>query len=333
MSKKHEAEAARHFDRALAAGNVGAVRQLLRSRQVHPTADLLRAVYDKAPLGIVAAILDAGVPPEPLLDEKFDDLIAGCDLPQMPGKLELLLSRSDLSKLQPPPVVQARQHPKALAVLLARGADPNARDLDGGQTALQLLVSAGEKNAAAIDVLLAAGADPRICRPAQLDYGGPVLPITLLHLACAGRRRRSLVPRLLATGLLDVNALVAGQSALSCAIAGVYDLDIISLLLEAGADPNLGTPSAISTAVERCLPDVALILCLHGARPPKPSFNGLWRSAASVFRLLAICRLFGGEVTMAEFERAAARDLQDQWRRDPHAAIRSAVPLCTEKIP
>ncbi len=113
-----------------------------------------------------------------------------------------------------------------LAPLLAAGADPNARDRDG-RTALHFTADRGD--AAAVELLLAKGARPNL----RDDAGATPLRV-------AADRQTAAV--LVAAGA-DVNARSADGWTPLMRAAQRGDAEWVQLLLAAGADPSPATPA------------------------------------------------------------------------------------------
>ena len=100
---------------------------------------LTYAIYH-SPLGFIRALLERGADPNPPAHDGFPPLIAALSCSRArPGAP----ARGDV--------------PEILALLLAFGADPNQRGIND-YTALHMAVA--ERNCAALEQLLAAGADP-----------------------------------------------------------------------------------------------------------------------------------------------------------------------------
>ena len=102
---------------------------------------LAYAIYH-SPLPFIRALLEIGADPNPEADDGFPPLIAALSCsrsqPGSPGRLDV---------------------PDILALLLSFGADPNQRGLNDW-TALHMAVA--ERSVPAIEILLDAGADPRL---------------------------------------------------------------------------------------------------------------------------------------------------------------------------
>lgn len=311
--RKHHAEAQRQFDKALSARNVGAVRAALASGEIVPTAELLAEVFDSAPVAIVEALIDAGAPCDKILSAHFNDLRAACHKGSIEGKMKVLLARADLTKVKPPPVWQCIGDLATMEVVLAHGADPNAppaSSADVGYTPLLRTLSlSGERNELIAQMLIAAGSDVS----AELSKDGrfgrdDLCGANALHLACHFRRPPALVRRILDTGCVNLNASALGGTALSMAVEHCHKEDCratLSLLLEAGADPDLGKPTPLEKAFTHCNFDVVLLLLQHGATPKKLNVAQVLRGIrfahqASRFPLLCLLRAFGGDVSLAQ---------------------------------
>jgi ankyrin repeat protein len=118
-------------------------------------------------------------------------------------------------------------------ILIAAGADVNARHPSSGSTPLFDAAGMGPNHSERmIQLLLAHGADVR-----AVDRNG-----TPLLVAAAGRGDRTAVRLLLDRGA-DVNAADRGGTALSSAAYGGH-LDVVALLLDRGADVNRRVPKS-----------------------------------------------------------------------------------------
>lgn len=248
--------------------------------------------------------------------------------------MRLLLQRADLNRLSPHPVHDCLRSPVALAVMLAHGADPNAAD-DRGVRPLSIALSEG--NGQLARELLEAGADSRgrhgiTTRRSDFAY-------TALQLACAGNCDIATLRCLLSTGVLSVNELSAdGRSALSHAVGMHSPLPAVALLLEAGADPNLGELPPMSYAQKHTMTEVALLLFLHGAHfvdNALSRFNLMHAARLKVegFRLLALMRLAGVKLDTNLFGITMPAAWLPQWSADREGLIRSQTPLKTQKLP
>ncbi len=174
--------------------------------------DLIKQVAKSGNAAILERLLDAGVDP---------------DTP-MPGGETLLMTAARTGD------------PATVRVLLARGADPNARESLRGQTAL--MWAAAGNNAAAIHVLVEQGADLHArtdnpsSSPGRTFSSAPATGFTPLLFALRGGHRDA-VQVLLDAGA-DVNDTVSdGQSALVVATANA-NWELAAYLLDRGADPN-----------------------------------------------------------------------------------------------
>lgn len=143
----------------------------------------------------------------------------------------------------------------ALKTLLAYGANINIPD-GSGNTPLHHV-----KNVACCNILLASGADPN----AWNSFGH-----TALHMVCRGTGSRSLLERLLATGI-DINVQdTSGETVLSNATYGLH-VACATFLLEQGADmdlangPNGSGDAPVHLATMSNVPQVLQQLLERGA--------------------------------------------------------------------
>jgi ankyrin repeat protein len=155
-----EAAKFRKIDAAFRAGDLAALRAAVEDPDCVPNGPmpltigtcLEYAIYH-SPLSFIGILLEAGADPNPADHAGFPPLIAAlsCSRPQpgSPGRKDTV----DIIRL-----------------LLAFGADPNQRGLND-YTALHMAV--GERNLPAVEVLLEAGADPRL-RTRIDDYETPL---------------------------------------------------------------------------------------------------------------------------------------------------------------
>lgn len=147
------------IDAAFRAGDLAALRAAVDDPAAIPNgpmpitvgACLEYAIYH-SPVAFIRTLLELGADPNPAADDGFPPLIAAlsCSRPQ-PGSP----GRPDV--------------PEILALLLEFGADPNQRGIND-YTPLHMAV--GEGNLAAVELLLAAGADPTL-RTRIDDYETP----------------------------------------------------------------------------------------------------------------------------------------------------------------
>ena len=155
-----ESETFRKIDAAFCNGDLAALRAAVDDPASVPNGQmpltigpcLVYAVYH-SPLPFIRTLLEIGADPNPAVDDGFPPLIAAlsCSRPQpgSPGRGDTL----DIIKL-----------------LLMFDADPNQRGIND-YTPLHMAV--GERHLPAIEVLLEAGADPRL-RTRIDDYETPL---------------------------------------------------------------------------------------------------------------------------------------------------------------
>lgn len=147
--RRAEYERFQRIDAAFRAGDLEALRAAVDDPDVVPNGVmpltigpcLEYAIYH-SPLAFIRALLELGANPNPKDHAGFPPLIAA-----------LACSRSHPGSAARPDVVEM------LELLLRYGADPNQRGINGW-TPLHMAVA--ERNAEAIPILLAAGADPTL---------------------------------------------------------------------------------------------------------------------------------------------------------------------------
>jgi ankyrin repeat protein len=130
----------------------------------------------------------------------------------------------------------ALDDPARVAELLDAGEPVDARTPDG-YTPLQLAAFFGAP--AAVDELLARGADPR-------TVADNPMRIQPLHAAVSGRHH-GIAARLVAAGA-DLDARQQGGYTPLLGAAGSGDAALVRLLLDAGADPDLGDDQGVRPA-------------------------------------------------------------------------------------
>lgn len=149
VSRSDEHEQFRRIDAAFRAGDLAALRAAVDDPDLVPNGPmplaigpcLEYAIYH-SPIEFIRTLLECGADPNPEHHAGFPPLIAA-----------LSCSHSHSGSPSRPDVLEI------LGLLLAFGADPNQRGLND-YTALHTAV--GERNARAVEILLAAGADPRL---------------------------------------------------------------------------------------------------------------------------------------------------------------------------
>lgn len=267
-----------HF--AAARGDATLAALLLTNR-----ADVnMRSIYDETPLDVAAALgriqvagllLAAGADPNAVASSQAGTplhLAAGAGHREM---VKLLLEHGAnpnatalVGTRGTTPLMQAASQGdnEMTALLLEHKADPNVKNELGG-TALWLAI--GQRKLAVVRTLLARGADPN-----RTDaYAVPPL-----IRAVADQKDKDLTAALL-EAKADVNAVWDGKTALHFA-AELGNLELLKLLLAAGADPNARDPSGrtpldIAKAQKGDGPALAALLRQHGALDELPDFNTL----------------------------------------------------------
>ena len=155
-----EAEKFRKIDAAFRSGDLAALRAAVDDPDCVPNGPMPLAVGHcleyaiyHSPLAFIRTLLEIGADPNPADHAGFPPLIAALScshpVPGHPGRIDTL---------------------EILKLLLVFGADPNQRGLND-YTPLHMAV--GERHLPAIEVLLEAGADPRL-RTRIDDYETPL---------------------------------------------------------------------------------------------------------------------------------------------------------------
>jgi len=151
----------------------------------------------------------------------------------------------------------------AVRTLLDHGANVDAKEETKGQTALMWAID--EKHSDVVKLLMDRGADVH----ARSNSGFSPFLFALRN------GDVELVETLFAGGGIDVNEKVPGTEggALLITIANP-NIDLATLLLEQGADPNLGNGEALLSAISSSNYDMAALLLNHGADPNLGGNNG-----------------------------------------------------------
>ncbi|HEX4682110.1 MAG TPA: ankyrin repeat domain-containing protein, partial [Gemmatimonadaceae bacterium] len=177
--------------------------------------------------------------------------------------------------------------PELLRMLLARGADINAREKWYGETAL--IWATAENHAEAVRVLIDRGADVNQTST-MLTYerrrnGQSLMPLGhWTPLMYAARENAFDAGRALVTAHADLNATDPdGATALVIAIINA-NYDFAAFLIEAGADPNVVDKDAGMGPLYAAV-DMHRLAIGHGRPNPRPS--GTLDSVEVVHRLLA----------------------------------------------
>ena len=250
-------------------------------------ADLNQVDPDGA-TALVIAIINANYDVAALLVEKGADPNLG----EKESKMAALYAAVDMNKLA---IGHGRPNPKAsgqltavdlIKVLLARGADPNARlagplfqrhhtagDRALGEGSTPFMRASKSGDVAVMRLLLDAGADPKLTQPNQANAlmlaagmgwrdGSPAAPSY-----DQGSERDAIEAIKLCMQLgLDINATTNnGENALHAAISGRGSLPIIRFLVENGADLSAKnkqgrTPLEVAVASRRELNDIVAYL-------------------------------------------------------------------------
>ena len=148
-----------------------------------------------------------------------------------------------------------------MKVLLEQGSNPNYINNDG-----EYILTCAIRNGLTemVCLLLEAGADPNV-RNGQ----------SLIEAICGGHT--DIVHALLIRGA-DPNAHTVSQTALICACQSTKNKDIVKMLLEAKADPNIkiGTKSPITEAIQLGnIEIVTMLLVAHANLPRDPDMSQL----------------------------------------------------------
>jgi uncharacterized protein len=190
---------------------------------------------------------------------------------------------------------------ETLRALLAARADPNAQEINGGQTALMWAIS--ERHAAAAEELLRGGADVR----ARSKRGSTALMF-------AAQQSDASYTRILLAAAANPNDVMPRTGLTPLIIASAMGhLDVATLLLDQKADPNAvggdGYTSLHRAALDKTALQVVKTLLAHGAKPnvrlkqEKPTattVNGVSLQGATPLLLAAEINNLGAVKTLLE---------------------------------
>jgi ankyrin repeat protein len=163
--------------------------------------------------------------------------------------------------------------PEVLKLLLRHGADLNAREHWYGETAL--IWAAAENHPDAIEVLVESGAEvngrSKLLEVSRRRNGQSILPLgNWTPLMYAARQGSLEATEALAALGADLNlADPDGATALIVAIINA-NYDVAALLLERGADPNIGEKESRMAALYAAV-DMNKLAIGHGRPNPRPS--------------------------------------------------------------
>lgn len=334
----------RHLEKAISTGNVKALRVVLDTGEITISADLLAQVFDTASISILEALIDAGAPCEQLLQARFRSLASRVVFrrdrtAELPPKLKLLIARANLNKLTPPPVWQFLDDPHLLSVVLAHGADPDAVSPQEGTTPLLAALGRSHLETESIRLLITAGADVRARDYSKTGrFGRPRMPhaANALHRSCHYALPLHIVRCILDTGRADLNATVGGVTALTITVersTAEQRHATASLLLEAGADPNAGSPTPLERALAQGRSDLAQLLLRHGATALAAYIHTLPqrrdRLGPQTFELVCLLRAFGAQITLDQIRASCGPTQDGYWREwsdaETERAARSAL--------
>lgn len=321
-------------------GQVGVVREILRCHaNLKPTEALLHEAWRDKPAAIIEALLKAGAPCDKLLSEAWPILLrnhrASATHPES-WRMVALLKHANLNSIQPSLLFSCWKYPDVVKILLDHGADPNASDTLGWTPLMHVLLSrlGHAVQEELVANLLAFGADPSICAKSD-PRGKHVAGANSLMMACRNNASERIVSMLLSTKV-DINFSTSQyrgymrswhETAFSIAMECAPNL--LQPLLDAGADPNLGTPTPLVRAIT-VSGDAMMtqLLLFAGARPSDDFLLQRWiRGGTELGRIhnalahFMLLKAFGLDVPKAEIEQQCKRenitvDGIDVWLQD-----------------